>query len=103
MSEEKIQPSRKERVGGAAIVLMAGNRTFEKKKIFARPALARAAAGWPQPIRAGGGRSLIRRRWRRRCGLRRVGPGVVAAILCLTLTETGVGAALLLPARCFSR
>lgn len=34
MSEEKIQPSRKERVGGAAIVLMAGNRTFGKKKNF---------------------------------------------------------------------
>lgn len=40
----------------------------------------------------------------RQCsGLRRVGLGEVAAIFCLTLTEKGVGAALLLPARCFSR
>lgn len=48
------------------------------------------------------------RRWQRQelkhhVGLRRVGPGLVAAISHLTLIETGVGAVLLVTARCFSR
>lgn len=58
----------------AATDLMAGNRTFEKKKNFASPDLARAVAGGPRPMGAGGGRSFIRRRGGVRVGLRRVGP-----------------------------
>lgn len=62
-------------MGGAAIVLMAGNRTFEKKKNFARPVLARAAAGWPQPIRAGGGRSLYKETLEEALWVAEGGPG----------------------------
>lgn len=80
---------------------MAGNRTFEKK--FARAALAIVPAGGPRPMGAGGGAPFIRRCGQARGGWGRVGLGGAAVTFCLTLTELGGGAALLLPARCFSR
>lgn len=59
--------------------------------------------GLTRPIRPAGAAPFIRKLGLLRAGLRWVGSGGVAGIFNLTLTEKGVGAVLLHPARCFSR
>lgn len=85
---------------------MAGSGTLGKKKKFflASLALARAARGGPRPIGAVGGRSFYRETHPPDRRVAEGGPRSGGGhFLSLTLTERGVGAALLLHARCFSR